>query len=39
MYLPIRNGDEELVNRIVSELAREPIPWSVDCVKIEDEST
>lgn len=39
MYLPIRNGDEELVNRIVSELAREPIPWIVDCVKIEDAST
>lgn len=31
MYLPIRNASDELVNRIVSELAREPIPWAQAC--------
>ena len=31
MYLPIRNGTEDLVNRIVSESAREPIQWRRPC--------
>lgn len=31
MYLPIQNGNEELVNRIVSELARDAIPWKRPC--------
>jgi hypothetical protein len=31
IYLPIREGTEELVNRIVSELAREAIPWGRPC--------
>ena len=33
IYLPIRDGNEDLVNRIVSELARHPIPWYRPCVK------
>ena len=32
MYLPIRDASEDLVNRIVSELAREAIPWAHPCV-------
>lgn len=32
MYLPIRGASEDLVNRIVSELAREAIPWPHPCV-------
>lgn len=32
MYLPIRNASEDLVNSIVSELAREPIPWPHPCI-------
>jgi hypothetical protein len=35
IYLPIRNGTEDLVNRIVSELARSPIPWYRPCVPVE----
>jgi hypothetical protein len=31
IYLPVPNASEELVNKIVSELARYPIPWSRAC--------
>ena len=31
IYLPIREGNEDLVNRIVSELARDGIPWPRPC--------
>jgi hypothetical protein len=34
IYLPMKNGTEELVNRIVSELARSPIPWPRPCVRV-----
>lgn len=31
IYLPIKGGSDELVNKIVSELARYPIPWMRAC--------
>lgn len=31
IYLPVPDASEELVNRIVSELARYPIPWTRAC--------
>jgi hypothetical protein len=34
IYLPVRHGSEELVNRIVSELAREAIPWERSCDRV-----
>lgn len=34
IYLPIRNATEDLVNNIVSELAREAIPWNQPCEKV-----
>jgi hypothetical protein len=34
IYLPIDNGTQELVNRIVSELARSPIPWERSCTAL-----
>lgn len=33
IYLPIRNGTEELVNRIVSELASDSIVWRRGCIR------
>ena len=35
IYLPIRNASEDLVNSIVSELARGAIPWTQPCESIE----
>jgi len=32
IYLPVDNGTQELVNRLVSELARSPIPWERACI-------
>ena len=37
IYLPIRNGSEELVNRIVSELARRPIEWLRPCIRPDEQ--
>ena len=34
IYLPIRDGTEDLINRIVSELARDGIPWQRQCSRI-----
>lgn len=39
IYLPLRSGSEDLVNRIVSELAREPIPWERPCERVSDIKT
>ena len=33
IYLPMRAGTEELVNRIVSELARDEVFWVIPCIR------
>ena len=33
IYLPMRAGTEELVNRIVSELARDEVFWIIPCIR------
>lgn len=36
IYLPMRDGTEDLINRIVSELARDGIPWQRPCSKLKE---
>jgi len=34
IYLPLKDGNEDLVNAIVSELAKAPIPWQRACIPV-----